>query len=58
MEVEGYQISLGDAQVDSDQLVQNHNIPGNTTVVESQKICINNQVTPITKFNYRVVQAT
>lgn len=38
MEVEGYQISLGDAQVDSDQLVQNHNIPGNTTVVVSKDL--------------------
>lgn len=33
LDVEGYQVSLGDLQVLSDQLLQNHNIPGNTAVV-------------------------
>lgn len=45
---EGKQVSLSDLQVDSDKLVQNHSIPGNTAI-ESQKICTNNLATPITK---------
>lgn len=55
-DVKGKQVSLSDLQVDSDKLVQNHGTPGNTAI-ESQKICVNNQATPMTKFNYWVSRA-
>lgn len=58
MDVKGKQVSLSDLvyQVDSDKLVQNHSTPGNTAI-ESQKICVNNQATPMTKFDYWVSRA-
>lgn len=56
MDVKRRQVSLSDLQGESDKLVQNHSTPRNTAT-ESQKICVDNQATPITKFNYWVSRA-